>query len=165
MVLRPTRRALVDASLRATAMALPGLLLVYAAWSSRVITPAIFGTPLIILGVVIFANVALSRIRLVSGVLSARTLLGRGQVRVDQITKVVPTNLSFQRTLFTRWNRSARVFEVRTHGGPAGFWLNPNVYGQHKIEDLIRAIGIQPQALVQDRTLEPFTLDRNNRTR
>lgn len=134
-------------------MALPGLLLLYAAWSSRVVAPAVFGAPLILLGAVIFANVALSRIQLASGVLSARTLLGRGQVRVDQITRVVPTNLSYERTLFTRWNRSARVFELRTDGGPVGFWLNPNVYGQHSIEALIRAIGIEPEAVVHDRTL------------
>jgi hypothetical protein len=142
-------------------MALPGLLLVYAAWSSRVINPAIFGTPLVILGLVIFTNSALASLQLNQGVLSARSLLGRGQVDVDQITTVVPINLRYRRTLVMPWNRSAQMFEVRTQHGPTGFWLNPNVYGRQPIEGLLRAMRIEPETIVQNRFIDVFSTNRD----
>jgi len=160
MMLRPTRHALIEVALRGTVMAVPGLLLIYAAWSSRVILPAIFGAPLVILGVVILVNSSLARLQLDSGVLQARSLLSRSHVRVDQITKIVPINLSYRRTIYTLWNRSAAMFEVWTEKGPAPFWLNPNVYGQQAIQDLIRELRIEPETAVRERVLEPFSLNR-----
>lgn len=160
MILRPTRRALTEAALRGTVIALPGLLLIYAAWSSGVILPAIIGAPAVILGVVILANSSLSRLQLDSGVLSARSLLARSHVRIDQITKIVPINLSYRRTLYTLWNRSVAMFEVWTEKGPAPFWLNPHVYGQQAIQDLIGQLRIEPETVVRERVLEPFSLNR-----
>lgn len=161
MILRPTGRALINAGLRSTVSAVPGLLLVYAAWSSAVIVPAIFGTPLIILGLVIFANAAFASVQLEAGVLTGRSLLGRIAVRVDQISKIVPINLSYRRTLLMPWNRRAKMFDVCTIHGPTGLWLNPNVYGERPIEQLIHAVGVVPQADVENRVLDVLTLNRN----
>lgn len=161
MTLRPTRPALVGAALRSSLMVIPGLLLVYAALSSGVIVPAIFGTALIVLGLVIFTNSALARTQLNGGVLSARSLLGRGQIRVDQITAIVPINLRYRRTFPVMWNRSARMFEVRTRDGPTRFFLNPNVYGNQAIEDLLHAMQIEPESVVQDRFLDVYSTNRD----
>jgi len=156
MVLRPKGQAVVNAALRATVFAVPGLLLLYAAWSSGAISPAILGAATLLLGLLIFVNSAVARIQLESGILSASTLLGRRQVRVDQITKVVPIDLRYRRTVFTRWNRAARMFEVRTREAPVGFWLNPHVYGEHEVEQLLRAMGIEPDGGVEDRVVDPL---------
>lgn len=161
VTLRPTARAIVFAALRGGAFAVTGLLLIYAAWSSGVVVPAIVGTPALVLGVVIFVNSAVARIDLDSGLLSARTLLGGGQVRIEQITKILPINIGYRRTPFTPWNRSARMFEVWTEKGPVPFWLNPNVYGEEAIQNLIRKLPVTPEAKVHERVLEPFSRNRS----
>jgi hypothetical protein len=161
VILRPTRRSIAGSAARAVLMALPGLLLACAAVTSRVIIPAIVGTPLIALGALMFANAALARLRLESSVLTARSLLGRITVPVNQITRVVPINLSYRRSLLMPWKRSARMFDVCTHDGPTGIWLNPNVYGEGPIKSLIDAMHIEPDRLVEDRVLDVFSMNRN----
>jgi hypothetical protein len=135
-------------------MVLPGALLVYAAWSSGVIVPGLLGTPLILLGLLIFANPAWSNLKLASGMLVGRSLLGRRAIPVDQITRIVPVRLTYQRTILMPWKRSAEMFDVCTKDGPTGLWLNPNLYGAAPIQNLVQAIGREPEGPVEDRVLE-----------
>ena len=139
---------------------MPGLLLVYAALTSRVVVPAIVGIALIALGVLIFANTAMARIQLESGVLTGRSLLGRITVPVVEITRIVPINLSYRRTFLMPWKRSARMFDVCTRDGPTGIWLNPNAYGEGSIQGLIKAMNIEPDRAVEDRVLDVFSMNR-----
>jgi hypothetical protein len=161
VILRPTRRSLVNSAARAAVMALPGLLLVYAALASKVIIPAIVGTPLIALAVLMFANAALARLQLESNVLIARSLLGKITVPLNQITRVVPVNLSYRRSVLMPLKRSARMFDVCTSDGPTGIWLNPNVYGDGPIQGLIEAMHIEPDRVAEDRVLDVFSMNRN----
>jgi len=150
-------------------MAVPGLLLVYAAIASRVILPAVFGAPLAALGLFAFANAAFASVRLDSGVLIGRSLLGRIAVRVDEITRIVPINLSYLPTpdwplgllLVMGRSRPARMFDVCTGDGPTGLWLNPNVYGKQAIQDLIRTMQIEPETVAEERFLQVFSLNRD----
>ncbi len=88
----------------------PGALLIYAGLSSGVIVPALSGALLAALGVFSFANVAVATVRLDAGTLRGRTLLGRVAVPVDEITRIVPINLRYRRSLWTLWNRSSKMF-------------------------------------------------------
>jgi hypothetical protein len=140
--------------------ALPGLLLFYPALTSRVITPAIFGTLLVGLGVLMFANQAVSRLQLESNVLSGRSLLSRITVPVNRITRIVPINLSYRRTFLMPWKRTASMFDVCTLDGSTGLWLNPNVYGPRPIQGLIEAMHIEPERVVEERVLDVFSMNR-----
>ena len=142
-------------------MVLPGGLLVYAAWSSAVILPGLIGAPLILLGLLIFANPALSKLQLDSGFLTGKSLLDRRVIPVDQITRIVPVNLRYRRTLLMPWKRSAKMFDVYMKDGPTGLWLNPNLYGEEPIQRLIQAIGVEPEGAVEDRLLDVFSMNRN----
>ena len=142
-------------------MVLPGSLLVYAAWSSGVVVPGLFGAPLILLGLLIFANPAFSKLQLDSGVLRGRSLLDRRVIQLRDITRIVPIRLTYRRTLLMPWKRSAEMFDVCAEDGPTGFWLNPNLYGVGPIQDLIQAIGIEPEAVVEDRVIEAFSVNRD----
>jgi hypothetical protein len=64
--------------------------------------------PRVALGIFVFANEAMASVRLDSGSLIGRSLLGRISVPVQQISKVVPINLRYRRTLLTPWNCPAR---------------------------------------------------------
>ena len=55
-------------------MVVPGFLLVYAAFASRVVTPGVIGAPLLAIGLFAFANSLFSSLRLESGVLSGGSL-------------------------------------------------------------------------------------------
>ena len=140
---------------------LPGALLVYAAWSSGVIVPAVFGTPLILLGLLIFANPAWSSLRLDSGDLRGQSLLGRRVIPVAEIARIVPINLTYRRTPLMPWKRSVKVFEVCTKDGPSGLWLNPSLYGEEPVQRLIQALGVEPEGGVEDRSLDVFSMNRN----
>jgi len=142
-------------------MVLPGALLVYAAWSSGGIVPALFGTPLILLGLLIFANLAWSNLRLDSGVLRGRTLLGRRVVPVAEIARIVPVNLTYRRTPLMPWKRTAKMFDVCTKDGPSGLWLNPNLYGEQPVRRLIQALGVEPEGAVEDRFLDVSGMNRD----
>lgn len=142
-------------------MVLPGALLVYAAWSSGVVAPGLFGAPLILLGLLIFLNPAFSKLQLDSGVLTGRSLLDRRVIQVRDIARIVPIRLTYRRTLLMPWTRSAEMFEVCAKDGPTGLWLNPSLYGIGSIQGLIQAIGIEPEAVVEDRVLEAFRVNRD----
>jgi len=170
VIIRPTPRALLNAAIRYAVMAVPGLLLVYAAVASRVILPGVFGVPLAALGLFAFANAAFASIRFESGVLIGRSLLGRIAVRVDEITRIVPINLSYRPMpvwplvglwLVMRWSRPARMFDVCTRDGPTGLWLNPNVYGEQAVQNLLRTMHIEPETVAEVRLLQVFSLNRD----
>jgi hypothetical protein len=74
---------------------------------------------------------------------------------------MAPINLRYRRTFLMPWNRSARMFEVRTQRGPTGVFLNPNVYGKQGIDDLLRAMRIEPEKTAQDRFLDVFSTNRD----
>ena len=161
MTLRPTPRALSGAAVRWSLIAIPGLLLIYAGWSSKVVVPAIFGTLMVVLAAVAFVNSAVARLQFDAGVLTARSLLGQAQIRVDRITGVVPITLRYRRTFPLLWYPSAQMYEIRTHDGPARFFLNPNVYGKQAIEGLLCAMWITPEKTVQERFLDVFSMNRD----
>lgn len=160
MILRPTGQALLKAALRAALMVIPGGVLLYAASASGVIVPGVLGALLFFLGLLIFGNPALSHLQFASGVLAGKSLLDRRVIQVDKITKIVPVNLTYRRTLLMPWKRSARMFEVCTEEGPTGLWLNPNLYGEEPIERLIQAIGIEPESRPEERILDAFSTNR-----
>lgn len=106
--------ALFKLAVRWSLMLVPGALLVYAGWSSGVIVPTLVGALAVLLALFAFTNVAVARIRLQSGALSGRTLLGRVEVPVNEITKIVPVNLGYRGTrgAWIPWNRPVRAFDV-----------------------------------------------------
>ena len=165
VTIRPTGRALVIAALRYGLLLLPGLLLVYAGWSSGVVQPGLFGAPLTVLALFAFANTAASYVRVHDGTLTGRSLLGRIDVRVADIARVVPINLSYRRSLLFPWKRSARAFDVCTSTGPTGLWLSPKLYGQAPIRALLESIDIEPQTAIEDRILDPLSSNRDYRIR
>jgi len=165
VILRPTRRALAAAALRWALVVVPGVVLIYAGWSSRVVEPALFGAPLVALGIFAFANTAASSLRVQAGVLTGRSLLGRIVVRVDEIERVVPIDISYRRSLLMPWKRSARMFDVCTSKGPTGLWLSPNLYGEAPIDALLEHMRIKPETAVENRVLDPFSRNRDYTTR
>lgn len=142
-------------------MVVPGLLLIYAGWSGRAVQPALAGAVLVALGVFAFANTAASKLKLDAGMLTGRSLLGHVDVRVDQISRIVPINLKYRRTFLMPWNRSARMFDVCTSRGPTGLFLSPNLYGEAPILALLDRMGVKPEARVEERILEAFSRNRN----
>ena len=108
-------------------------------------------------GLFAFANSAFSYLRLDRGLLRGRSLLGRIDVPVEQITRIVPVNLSYNQTVQLPWNRSARVFEVCTSNGPTGLFLSPVLYGASGIERLLDQVDVKPETVVENRVLGVFS--------
>lgn len=165
MTLRPTGRALAGAALRWAVAVVPGGLLIYAGVSGRVVQPALFGSLLVALGMFAFANAAGSYLRVEAGALTGRSLLGRVEIQVDEIARVVPINLSYRRALLMPWKRTARMFEVCTAKGPTDLWLSPYLYGEAPIDALLRHMHIEPETSVQDRVIDVFSRNRGSATR
>jgi hypothetical protein len=136
-------------------------LLIYAGWSGRLLTPALFGGLLAALGLFAFANTAASTFRLDSGTLTGRSLLNRVEVPVDQITGVVPIDLTHLRTILMLWNRRARIYDVCTSSGPTGLRLNPYLYGDRPLYALLRQIHVGPETSIEIRVLDPRGGDRD----
>ena len=53
------------------------------------------------------------------------------------------------------------MFDVCTNDGPTGLWLNPNLYGEQGIQDLLQTMHIQPESVEEDRVLQVFSLNRD----
>jgi hypothetical protein len=143
----------------------PGTALLYAGISARVIIPVILGSILIGLAAVIVGNVAVMRVRLDSGELSAGSLFVHSQVPIDAITRIQPIKIRYRRTLLIPWNRGARVYEIWTGDRVTEIWLNPNVFGDQPIRDVIGAIGVKPGEETTDRELDVFSLNRDYASR
>lgn len=161
VILRPTRRALVITALRYAILVVPGILLIYAGWSGQVVQTALFGVPLIALGAFAFANAAVSYLRVEGGMLTGRSLLGRVDIRVDEIARVTPINISYRRSLLMPWKRAANIFEVCDSKGPTGLWLSPRLYGEAPIRALLDEMRVRPETVVEYRVLD--VLSRNSR--
>ena len=133
----------------------PGILLIYAGWSSRVLPLALLGGSLAVLGLFAFANTAASTFRLDGGTLTSRSLLTRVEVPVDQIARVVSIDLTYRRTILMPWNRTARMFEVCTSDGPTGLRLNPNLYGDRPLYTLLSQLHVGPETRIEIRVIDP----------
>jgi hypothetical protein len=139
----------------------PGALLVYAGWSNGVIEPSLFGAPALAVGLFAFANAATSHLSLEAGVLTGRSLLGRIDVRVDEIKRIVPITVTWRRTFPIVWMPTIRMFDVCGSDGPTGLWLNPNRYGEAQIARLLGEIHLKPEVSVEDRVLDIFSRNRD----
>ena len=140
----------------------PGILLIYGGWAGRVLPPALFGGLLTALGIFAFANTAASTFRLDSGTLTGRSLLSRVEIPVDQITGVVPIDLTPLRTILMPWKRGARMYDVCTSNGPTGLRLNPYLNGDRPLYTLLRQIHVGPETRIEIRVLDPRSGNRDS---
>lgn len=160
MLLKPVRSVLIQQFLRAAPAAAAGGLLIGAGIYSSSWFLWVFGLAALTWAVVIASNLFFASMRLEGGVLTSTAFLSRRSVRLAEITDIVPFHRTFVWKSVVRDRRAGTpVLDVRTAGGSAGIWLNPEVYGESAILTLLRAIGRDAPALNRPKTIHIVVAD------
>jgi hypothetical protein len=142
-------------------VALMGFMAAWGAGSNGKPVGVIVGVPLILLAFLAVLSNCSARVRLVNGLLSSGSILGRRSVKVDAITGVSRVELTPQMrgvygVIPRFWRVRWRFLEPRTSLGPSGVWLSSRAFGERSIERLLSTMKLEPDIETEHRTVRWF---------